>query len=245
MLVKTDSPARLPNVLVWRRLKSFCYVPSTIYAPFYAAPRHRVVGRVHGLLEGHSPPTVCNVVIVALVVVLLCLSGPSAVFWLIIFVVINALKCVLRAWAPSYVGDEVLKVVPALTHGYAATTVSFVSSHGRVIASLQHTSPTDVFRVTVAAMLEVPFGRLFPSEASARLCGPVPKREPVGQRRAPAIAHAVPASVPVAIAWSLRDDDKPTEPHAGHIFEAFWLSHYNRSPTSQPIHSNMNQKVKG
>lgn len=245
MLVEADHPARLPNVLVWRRLKGFRYVPSTIYSPFYAAPRHRVVGHVHGLLEGHSPPTVCNVMVVALVVVLLCLSGPSAVFGLIIFVVINALKCVLRAWAPSYVGDEVLKVVPALAHGYAATTVSFVSSHGRVITSLQHPSPTSVFRVTVAAMPEVPLGRLLPSEASARLCCAVPKREPVGQRRAPAIAHAVPASVPIAIAWSLRDDDKPTEPHAGHVFEAFWRSHYNLSPIFPPTHSNMNQKVKG
>ena len=72
-------------------------------------------------------------------------SRPTTVGWLVIAVVIEAIKGMKRAWAAPHVGDEIDVSRPAFTASNAASTVSFVGFTSWVVAPLAHTAPDSPF----------------------------------------------------------------------------------------------------
>lgn len=78
--------------------------------------------------------------VIAAVVVLFLACSPSAVFRRIAKGVINSVKR-FSMWRLSHICKEIFKFIPALTNCYPSTTVIWICSMLRIIASLQHAIP--------------------------------------------------------------------------------------------------------
>jgi len=80
---------------------------------------------------------------------LLACCSPSAVFWRVIPIVVDAVQTVLRGGARSHVCKEIAGIHPALANLDATTAVSLIPSSVRVQASPFHCCPDPVFRNVV------------------------------------------------------------------------------------------------
>ena len=103
----------------------------------------------------------------SLVSALLALGCPSAIARLVVTVVVNAVYRVLSRWPRPHVGQEVLKLLPALTDSNAAPAVVRVLVAFGVVAALTHSVPGVVFVGIVAAMLGFVLNSNFALETSA------------------------------------------------------------------------------
>lgn len=97
--------------------------------------------------------------VIASVVRLLEFGCPAAVLWGIRAVVVNALNRVFVRWAPSHVGDEIIKRLPSVAHGYAASTVVLVSLVVWFPTSLAHNLPDAILRALAVAVCAVSLSR--------------------------------------------------------------------------------------
>jgi len=93
------------------------------------------------------------------VVVLLFMSGPIAIAWTIIAIVVFALQGLLASGLGAHVGEERLKgSQPSLAHGNAATAVVFESRIISIAAPGQHVGPRTVFSRLCHSVSLVCFG---------------------------------------------------------------------------------------
>jgi hypothetical protein len=84
---------------------------------------------------------------------LLSWGRPSAIRWLVVSIVVDALKRMSVAGSSTHVGDEVLVTHPPLADRDSATAISDVSRIARLLATMFHFLPSLVFGGSVAAML--------------------------------------------------------------------------------------------
>lgn len=75
---------------------------------------------------------------------LLALCGPSAVFWAIRAVIVDAIYGVVRSRRLTHVGIKVFKGCPALTHKNVAPTILRVMHCGWILAPVFHARPNPV-----------------------------------------------------------------------------------------------------
>lgn len=79
------------------------------------------------------------------IVGLFCRSGPAAILWTVIAIVINAIKRVGRSWSRSHVGKKLLKAMPPLADLDAAPTVPGIACVLGVRAARLHALPYMIF----------------------------------------------------------------------------------------------------
>lgn len=95
--------------------------------------------------------------IAAPIVGLLCFSSPFAVIRRVAFIVVNAVNGVLFRRLLANVQDEKFKrVLPSLTNLNAAFPVAFIRRVQRVVASLKHSIPRSIQRVSFVHLLNIP-----------------------------------------------------------------------------------------
>lgn len=98
------------------------------------------------LREGHSAASECEHSPTSAVVRLFTFRGPSNVGWLVIAVIVDALKAVSIAWPRSNVGQETLKrSTPLRAHANPAFSVIAVAMVLGIMATGVDANPRDVF----------------------------------------------------------------------------------------------------
>lgn len=83
--------------------------------------------------------------IVAAVASLLFRGCPSAVGRLVVAVVVDSVKCMLRGWSRPHISEEVVKSQPSFANGDSSPTVTVVIWGAGVLTSSKHTAPRLVF----------------------------------------------------------------------------------------------------
>jgi hypothetical protein len=81
--------------------------------------------------------------VIAAVSVLLNVSGPSAIFWAVVSIIIDAIKA-LTCRPLSHVSKEVFKVFPALANLYSTASVVRPARHSWVSAPSEHACPNAI-----------------------------------------------------------------------------------------------------
>ena len=106
--------------------------------------------------------------VVTAVVVLLLPSGPAAVLWRVVEVVVTTVESVLVAGRVSHVGVERLEgILPTLTHPDATTAVELVLLVGWVVAAVTHLVPDDIHPSSGHAVLSGTTGGFLALETTA------------------------------------------------------------------------------
>lgn len=192
-------------------------VPSLIEASAQTVIGHS--GQSRRVHASHALTLVFYISVVALVSALLRRSGPLAVVWIVAFFIIHTLyrMNVRRAW--PHIVVEVRKVIPSLAHGNATSAVSWIAGCFRVATSLMHVRPCHVFWRASQSVACDPFNKLLRREAAAGLCGAVSQVETVRLENSAAIAFAIPAGVPVSVAWSAAKNDHACKPKSSHVLD--------------------------
>jgi hypothetical protein len=81
--------------------------------------------------------------VVTRVVVLLLACGPAAIVWAVTFVVVDAIKRVLRRWSQPHIPKKIPKVcAPFIAHGNAAPAVPAILLAARIMATLFRLTPS-------------------------------------------------------------------------------------------------------
>ena len=94
----------------------------------------------------HALPFPCKDAVVFSISRLFFSARPSAVAWVIIFLVVDPVNRVLGGWAPAHVFEKCLKgILPARAYGNAAAAIPTVENMLRIIAALQHATPGYIF----------------------------------------------------------------------------------------------------
>jgi hypothetical protein len=103
----------------------------------------------------------------SLIRVLLLASGPAAIAWLVVAVVVDAIKgCAFRS--RPHVGEEVFKCAPTGAELDATASVILVRRVFLVCTSALHCAPRGIFRRLKAAVVGIPVnGDGFQMQASA------------------------------------------------------------------------------
>ena len=115
--------------------------------------------------------------------------SPSAVFWGISGVDVNAVYAVFGRWAVSHIGIKRLKRrSPLFAYGDSSAAVVGISFVGGVVASGNHAVPRSVF---FGLRHPVSYYAVAPS-AAARFCVARSKAPAGSNRLVPAIANAAP-----------------------------------------------------
>lgn len=104
------------------------------------------------ITQDHRATCMSDPPVIGLVVILVSPCAPLAIARLVMAVIVEPLKCVLRGWTPTHVSDKALELKPTFTDLYPAPSVS---AEVRVIAfkapSL-HRAPHLVLRRGVQAV---------------------------------------------------------------------------------------------
>lgn len=106
---------------------------------------------------GHTDSVKCKNPIVAFVILLLCSSSPTAVFFRIIRVIVDAIKLMCGRWSFPHVSNECLKRLPIFANFNSPSTVSCKATGFRILASSFHASPNIKFRRVCHAVCEAIF----------------------------------------------------------------------------------------
>lgn len=93
------------------------------------------------VLKGSRNTVVCDISGNASIHDLLVRRGPSAVFWAVVAIVINAVNRVLPAGLLSHVGKKIIEALPPFTHGYTPAAVCRVFPVFYVFAPRPHLVP--------------------------------------------------------------------------------------------------------
>lgn len=144
-----------------------------------------------------------NYYIPACIVVLLRSCCPFAIVRFVSFGIVNALKGV-AFWPRSHGGKEALKTIgPPLANSDAATAIAGIAGINRVVASLNHGAPRDVFRAVcsgMAMLIRWAKRRCWVFAAAARLGVSSPHIASHCNSFFPAIALAFPKCIPTTVA---------------------------------------------
>ena len=95
--------------------------------------------------------------------------GPAAIFWLVISVIVSALKRVPLGGARTHIGKKQDEIEPPFADFDAASSIVGEAWVAGVAKTAQHAGPAIVFGDFVGLTVRPIFEALFP-EASARVC---------------------------------------------------------------------------
>jgi len=99
-----------------------------------------------------------NRVITPVVSVLLSWCCPSAIFWRIMSIIVNAVYRMKQTWTSSHISDEGHEVIaPTLAHHYPASTITRIILRLCVVAPLYHSVPQLPKRMPGKAVLSLNF----------------------------------------------------------------------------------------
>ena len=221
MTVETDTRDRVlwrPVTEIRRRFSGSFDCPPVGYAIAECISRHDVAGRADCLSSSHAPATVNNPTIAARVVLLLQLGFPSNITRLVVAIVVDAAKRMLRRWARPNTGKKSLKAfIPFVAHPYPPPAIVFPVTALGVVASILHRVPRRIFGRIAHVVLAGACGCLLSQPATAgqvpRLSEPVPPRQHFG----PAIAAAIPARMVELVARAFSQHGQPTITQPGQI----------------------------
>jgi len=90
---------------------------------------------------GEGFPVVGDLNVYSGVVKLFFLCGPSAIARLVITVIVNAVKGVIRAWPFSNISEKVFKLVPTLANDNPSCPIVWIRGSCRLVASNHHSAP--------------------------------------------------------------------------------------------------------
>jgi len=88
---------------------------------------------------------------------LLFRSGPAAVIWFVVAIVIAAVNGEAFFVTLAHIGDEVANIVPTVADGNTTTAVAWIFLVGWICASINHALPNRIERITPSAMFCYPF----------------------------------------------------------------------------------------
>ena len=152
----------------------------------------------------------------AQVLVLFGLSGPPAVTWFIVPVVVYAIYGVVWRWALPHIRQECGEIVPPLfADSDAAPAVPLVSRVLGILASRDHTAPRTVLSSPRPAVRPQPFSAKAPAGTDWGLA----EQETAGTHYLiPAVAAAQPQSLPVSSCTYATQRNETPNPTACQVF---------------------------
>ena len=142
---------------------------------------------------------------------LLSHGRPSAVFFVVVAVIVNAIKCACRGWPKPHIGNEVRKLLPSFADFDTAPRPSCMLRVVGLAATNKHAGPYFIFWRIGHSVRNFRFRKLasgFFSQASARLNDAVSKRSPGGSGYVSAGAFAYPPGKAAPIVFTSGHNNK-------------------------------------
>lgn len=145
----------------------------------------------------------CGKQCISAVVDLLHISGPPAIRWLVIAIVINPIKRVFAGRLSSHISKEVLeRIKPAITNSDPSFSIQVIPRGRRICAPHFHGCPCAIFGRSGSTVLN----HSLHIKAAARPDFQILQVLAAGLCRVAAVALALPAHAPVFVRQSLCND---------------------------------------
>ena len=153
---------------------------------------------------------------------LFLLGRPSAIFWRVITVIVDAVERALR-WPLTHVGKEIAVIRPAFANCDVSSSVVLELPCVAVAAAVPHMNPRGVRPVVGApgclSMLNDTGGKGLLTDASTRRGIAASQMAPGDKWFGPAIASAEPVGVAALIRMGKAQCDQLSETLVGYVFE--------------------------
>lgn len=165
---------------------------------------------------------------IAKIVSLLGQGRPPAISWLVVSIVINAIKGMFPGRTFAHVSQEILKNFPAPTYRDSTANIMFRFISSGIRAALPHVNPRHVLRGAGLPMLVLHSGGCFGLKASTAFGVPCKQKIAAHNRLCSTLAVALPSHIAARI-WNPANDYQTTKAPSGQIAQRWHVFSISQS----------------